>query len=129
MLSKDVLRLETGRYRMLIEKFKADFADIDDETLADTLEGLSDLPEMIEAIVRSGLEDECLIDALKARVETMNARLSRFKERFEKKRSLACWAMGSAGINKIDVVDFSVSLCEGAQRSRCQIPPNFPISI
>jgi hypothetical protein len=46
----------------------------------------------------------------------MIARLTRFKERFAKKRELACWAMASAGINKLEVVDFSVSLCEGVQR-------------
>jgi hypothetical protein len=113
MPSKEVLHLEVGRYRLLADKLKADFTAIDEETLSDTLQGISDLPEIVEAIVRSSLEDECLIEALKLRLETMNARLSRFKERFDKKRELACWAMGSAGINKIDVVDFAVSWCEG----------------
>ena len=114
MASKEILRLELGRYHLLSDRLKGDFAEIDDETLSDTLEGLSDLPQMVEAIVRSSLEDECLIEALKLRIETMDARLTRFKERFAKKRELSAWAMRSAGIDKIEVVDFSVSLSEGA---------------
>ena len=46
----------------------------------------------------------------------MAERLSRLKERHEKKRALAAWAMGSSGITKFEVPDFSVSLCSGAQR-------------
>ena len=126
MPSKDVMQLEVGRYRLLADKLKAEFTAIDDETLSDTLEGISDLPEMIEAIVRSSLEDECLVEALKLRLDTMNARLSRFKERFDKKRHLACWAMGSAGINKIDIVDFSVSWCEGSQKAEIQDAAKLP---
>ena len=117
MPSKEIIRLEAGRFRLLTDQLKCDFSDIDDETLLDTLEGLSDLPQMLEAIVRSSLEDECLIEALKLRIETMNARLTRFKERFGKKRELCAWAMGSAGIDKMEVVDFSVSLSEGALKA------------
>ena len=52
MPSKEILRLEAGRFRLLTDQLKCDFSDIDDETLLDTLEGLSDLPQMLEAIVR-----------------------------------------------------------------------------
>ena len=133
MPSKEIVRLEAGRYRLLAEKLKNDFGAIDDETLSDTLEGLSDLPEIVEVVLRSSLEDECLIEALKLRLETMNARLSRFKERFEKKRELACWAMGSAGINKIELVDFSVSFSEGNQKAEVhdagKIPQSYLVAV
>lgn len=110
MMDKEVLRSEAAQYRALSDQLKAAFGDVDDETLKDTLEGLSELPEMIEEIVRSSLEDEALITGLKTRLDDMTARLSRFKVRQERKRELACWAMGSAGIPRLDVADFSVYL-------------------
>jgi Siphovirus Gp157 len=133
MVSKEGMRLEAGRYRYLSEKLKADFSAIDPETLADTLEGLSDLPQMLEVIVRSTLEDDCLIEAMKARIETMNARLARFRERYEKKRALSAWAMESAGIGKLEVEDFSVSLCEGALKAEIadvtRLPSDYLVAV
>src|SRR5262245_66238113 len=101
MSSAEILRPEISHYLILADQLKALYEDIDDETLRDTLEGISDLPELIKAIVRSSLEDEVLIGALKQRVEDMQARLSRFKDRFERKRELASWAMTRADIGKI----------------------------
>jgi len=110
------LRNETAHYRLLADQLKSEFGELDDETLTDTLQGLSDLPEMIEEIVRSGLDDDVLIVALKARLDEMKSRLARLKSRLERKRELVSWAMGGAGIAKLQAADFSVSLCTGAQR-------------
>ena len=107
---------QAEHFQVLAEQLRTDYSGIDDETLADTLQGVSDLPEMIEEIVRSSLEDQSLVEALKLRLEEMNARLSRFKERLEKKRTLACWAMGTSGIDKLQAEDFSVGLREGSLR-------------
>lgn len=116
MASLEVLRLEAAHYRLLIDQLRADFVAIDDETLHDTMEGLSELPAMVEGLVRSSLDDEAMIVGLKSRLDAMSERLARIKERHEKKRALAAWAMGSAGIPKVEVPDFCVSLCAGAQR-------------
>jgi predicted RNA-binding protein len=50
---------------------------IDEETLRDTLEGISDLPEALAAVVRSYLDDLMMAAALGMRIEDMQARLSR----------------------------------------------------
>jgi len=116
MMDKERLRSETAHYRLLADQLKKEFGELDDETLTDTLQGLSDLPEMIEEIVRSGLDDEALMAALKARLDEMKSRFARLKNRFERKRELVSWAMGSSGIAKLQAADFSVALCAGAQR-------------
>ncbi len=115
-MDKDFLRSEAAHYRLLADQIKERFGEIDDETLQDTLQGMSDLPDMIEEIVRSGLEDEAFIVGLKTRMEAMSARLSRFKTRVERKRELATWAMGAAGIPRLDEADFTVFLRQGLQK-------------
>jgi hypothetical protein len=107
---------ELSTYLILADQLKAQYAEIDEETLKDTLEGLSLLPEMIEAIVRASLEDEALITGLKARLQEMQERLSRLKERQEKKRALVSWAMEKAGLEKHQAPDFSVFLRAGTPR-------------
>ena len=126
-MNTELLRVEAAHYRMLSDQLRLDYAALDDETLADTLEGLSDLPQMIEEVVRSSLEDEDLISALKTRAEVMAMRLSRLKERHQKKRQLASWALGAAGLPKLKAADFTVSLSEGALRleinDETKLPP------
>ncbi len=108
MLPTYALQSEISTYLILSGQLKAQYAEIDEETLADTLEGLSQLPDLIQAIVRSSLEDEALIQALRARLEEMGERLARFKERKAKKRALVTWAMEKASMERIQAPDFSI---------------------
>jgi hypothetical protein len=108
MQEAQLLNCEISTYLILSDQLKAQYAEIDEETLADTLEGLSQLPDLIQVIVRSSLEDEALIQALRARLEEMGERLSRFKERKAKKRTLVSWAMEKAGMERIQAPDFSI---------------------
>ena len=116
MGSAELLRTEVSTYLILAEQLKARFGELDDDTLADTLEGISQLPELVTQIVRSGLEDEVLVNALKQRLDEMQARLARLKERHDKKRAMAAWAMSQADIPRIQAPDFSLSLRPGSQR-------------
>lgn len=126
MTSMEVLRMEAAHYRLISDQLKAEYGALDDETLRDTMEGLSDLPQMIEALIRSALDDEALIIGLKTRLDAMNERAARIKERHEKKRALSAWAMGSAGIPKMELPDFGVSLCAGVQRLIISDPAKIP---
>src|SRR4051812_3404884 len=115
MHSQELFRSKLTYYQILADQLKGQYSDIDDETLRDTLEGISELPDLIKEVVRSSLEDEGLVSALKSRLEQMQTRLNRFRLRAEKKRELVCWAMGNAGLAKLQAEDFSVSLRHGAQ--------------
>jgi hypothetical protein len=86
------------------------FPDADDETLRDTLEGLTDLREMIMAVARSQQEDRTLAQALRARMEEMQERLRRFDHRVERKRDLLATVMERAEIGKIAECDLTISL-------------------
>ena len=48
---------------------------MDEETVLDTLEGITDLHEMIAAVIRSALVDEALHAGLRFRLDDMKERL------------------------------------------------------
>ena len=109
-MSAELLRVEAVQYRALQDQLRQDFDGLDDDTLKDTLEGMSNLPDIIGELVRSAMDDEAMAAGLKTRCEIMASRLARLKERHQKKRSLAAWAMGEAGLPKLKQCDFSVCL-------------------
>ena len=85
------------------------FPDADEETLKDTLEGLTDLREMLAAVIRSRQEDHTLAEALKLRIKEMQERLNRFEHKVEKKRDLAAKVMEREQIEKFIEPDFTAS--------------------
>jgi hypothetical protein len=62
---------------------------LDDETIRDTLEGITSLHELISELIRSALVDEAIQAGLRTRLEDMRHRLTRLEERGAKKRQLA----------------------------------------
>jgi hypothetical protein len=80
------LSSEFHQHQFLREKLKAEFPEADDETLRDTVEGLSRLPEMLAAVLRSQLDDEAMVKALRERIGDMQERLARIESRSKRKR-------------------------------------------
>jgi len=78
--------------------------------LRDTLEGISALPELVAAIVRSQLDDSALAAALRSRLGDMQERLARIEGRAEKKRALVASVMERTDLRKLTEPDFTVSL-------------------
>lgn len=101
---------ELAEHEVLRAELKAVFADIDDETLRDTLEGISSLPEALAAVIRAYMEDLTLAAALGMRISDMQQRLARFEARAEKKRALVTQVMERAELRKLQEPDFTVSL-------------------
>jgi hypothetical protein len=104
-LDFEVRRTKAIRERLLIED-----PDIDEQTLADTTEGLTDLHELLAAIIRGALQDESLAQMLKARIVEMSMRLDRFQIRAEQRRELVRDVMMETEIKKLQMPDFTASL-------------------
>ncbi len=104
------LSVELQQHQYLRDKLKQEFPEAEDDLLRDTVEGLTRLPEMLAAIVRSHLWDLTLIQALKARIGDMQERCTRIEGRSERKRALVATVMERADIKKLAEADFTASL-------------------
>jgi Siphovirus Gp157 len=108
------LPVESFKYQQLKQRLLMDFPTVDEETVTDTLEGITDLHEMIAAVIRSALVDEALQAGLRTRLEDMKERLARLEERGAKKRQLALDAMHEVGLAKLQQPDFTASTRPGS---------------
>jgi len=109
----DQLAFSATTYRAVRERIRTQDPDLDEQTLTDTVEGLTDLHEILAAIVRAALVDEALAVGLKGRIAEMEGRLERLQERSAKRRQIVKDVMVESDIKKIAAPDFTASIRPG----------------
>lgn len=90
--------------------------EIDHETLMDSLEGETDVVEMIASVVRSAQEEEALAFGLDSLISSMTDRKRRLVQRAERKRAIALRAMEETGRKTIKAPDFTLSMAKAPDK-------------
>jgi hypothetical protein len=109
----DQLAFSAIHYRAVRERLKAEDPALDEQTLADTVEGLTDLHEILTAILRAALQDEALATGLKGRISEMQGRMERLADRASKRRQIAKDVMVELDLKKLQAPDFTASIRAG----------------
>ena len=107
------LEFAAMHYRAIRDRLKAEDSTLDEQTLADTTEGLTDLHEILAAVIRAALADEALATGLKGRIAEMEDRRSPLQERAAKRRQIAKDTMVELDLNKVVAPDFTASIRPG----------------
>lgn len=115
MTGAHALKVEEARYIRLRDELLSRYPELveDEETLRDTLEGLSDIREMILAVWRAAEERKLMAEALKARIEQMQARRKRLEAGAEKMRDICLDVMQRADLPRITADDVTLSVGKG----------------
>ena len=116
MANEFKLGQQLAHHEYLRQQLAERFPDADEETLRDTLEGMTDLTDMLAELIRSSLDDLALVAALHQRESDMKERRYRFQIRAQKKRDLVETIMERADIKKIAEADFTAGMRVGKRK-------------
>lgn len=98
----------------LRERLKAEYGlDDDDEALADTIDGETDLGEQLAKLARDALRSEYMAKGIGELIKDTHLRKARLEHRAEKLRAVINWAMSESGMKKIPAPDMTLSLSRG----------------
>jgi hypothetical protein len=107
------IQLAATNYQTVRDRLRADDPQIDEQTLADTVEGLTDLHEILATVIRAALADQALATGLEGRIGEMQERCNRLLDRATKRRRIAKEVMIELDLKKLAAPDFTASIRPG----------------
>lgn len=85
------------------------YPNADEESILDTLEGMTDVSEICAVIQRERLDVLAMVEAVKSRIATMQTRKERLEQKASKLKALILRVMQQTGHKRIVAPDFTIS--------------------
>lgn len=104
------IQAELAKHIAFRERLLAEYPEVAEEDLADTLQGATNLDEALIAAIRQAHADECAIEAIEMQIERLKSRANRLQRRADYLRQRVAEAMEAAGMKKLPAPDFTASL-------------------
>jgi len=113
------LRNGLRNHELLKSELLSRFTELreDEQALEDTLEGISNFPEMIASVLRSAIEDDVYVGAVRVQIEKLQRRAQRLDDRSKRKRALALQYAQEGGLKKVQAPDMTASIVTPAKGS------------
>ena len=104
------LSTATSVYKAMKERLMREFGlEEGEETLLDTLDGATNLQDLIAKAAREARHEEAMAKAIADIVSEAQERKNRRLAKAERLRGAISWAMQDAGLPKIDAPDMTIS--------------------
>jgi hypothetical protein len=108
------LRALVPAHRAIVEQVSTMFPEEDQDTLADTIAGESDLPDAVVAVLRAALEREAQAKAIKDElIARLLYRAHRLEDGAKSLRAAALQAMQEANLPTIRAIDMTARIGHG----------------
>lgn len=101
--------LEKIRIKQIVEAIQAAYPD-DEQLLADTIEGETELYTIAERLLSANEHDSAMLDALTAQIADRQSRKARFKSRVDARRELILELMQLAKTDKMELPEATISV-------------------
>ena len=105
-----------NEHKAIVARIREMFPDEDDATLADTIEGASNLKEALILALRQAREAEAFARAIEGMKDELDERRRRYELKAEKLRSAALHAAIECGETKIIAPDFTATVSPGKRK-------------
>ena len=104
-------KFDIDQLRLQIEAIVREMPELqeDEQLRADMLDGLTEMPEVLEALFRVAAHSKMMVDALDGRIVELADRQSRFKQRIKTLRDLMLQVMQSADLKKVELPEATLS--------------------
>jgi hypothetical protein len=101
-------KVDIGRALSILELCPG--LEVDEQLKLSTLEGETELNEVVSMLLAQNEDDEGMIEALKAQIDERKVRIGRFENRIEARKSAICSLMDCAMLTKLPLPEATLSL-------------------
>ena len=100
--------------------------ELDEQLKLSTLEGETELTEIVSALLAESEDDEGMIEQIKAQIDVRKERIARFERRIETRKNAIVSLMDTAMLTKLPLPEATVSVRTLAPRLKVAIEEAIP---